>query len=110
MGEVAGNGNSQHKIEYSYTDASVSKVQNTVYYRLKQVDFDGAYEYSDIRVVRFDAVGNDMQLVAYPNPMNDELNVMLSTFRRKISASSHQPSRGIGTPKKSCVLKWFAYS
>ena len=78
IGEVAGNGNSQHQIEYSYTAASVSKVQNTVYYRLKQVDFDGAFEYSDIRVVRFDAVGNDMQLVAYPNPINDELNVMLS--------------------------------
>ena len=75
---MAGNGNSQHQIDYSYTDASVSKVQNTVYYRLKQVDFDGEYEYSDIRVVRFDAVGNDMQLVAYPNPMSDELNVMLS--------------------------------
>ncbi len=78
VGEVAGNGNSQHQIEYSYTDASVSKVENTVYYRLKQVDFDGAYEYSDIRVVRFDAVGNDMQLAAFPNPLNDELNVMLS--------------------------------
>ena len=78
IGEVAGNGNSQHQIEYSYTDASVSKLENTVYYRLKQVDFDGAFEYSDVRVVRFDAVGNDMQLVAYPNPMNDELNVMLS--------------------------------
>ena len=77
VGDVAGNGNSQHQIEYSYTDASVSKVQKTVYYRLKQVDFDGTYEYSDIRVVRFDAVGNDMQLVAYPNPMNDELNVMV---------------------------------
>ena len=77
IGEVAGNGNSQHQIEYSYTDASVSKVENTVYYRLKQVDFDGTFEYSDIRVVRFDAVGNDMQLVAYPNPMNDELNVMV---------------------------------
>ena len=78
IGKVSGNGNSQHQIEYSYTDASVSKLENTVYYRLKQVDFDGAYEYSDIRVVRFDAVGNDMPLVAYPNPMNDELNVMLS--------------------------------
>ena len=77
VGDVAGNGNSQHQIDYSYTDASVSKVQKTVYYRLKQVDFDGSTEYSDVRVVRFDAVGNDMQLVAYPNPMNDELNVMV---------------------------------
>ena len=77
IGEVAGNGNSQHQIEYSFTDAAISKVQNTVFYRLKQVDFDGAFAYSDIRVVRFDAVGNDMQLVAYPNPMNDQLNVMV---------------------------------
>ena len=78
IGEVAGNGNSQHRIDYSYTDASVSKLENTVFYRLKQVDFDGAFEYSDIRVVRFDDVGNKLQLVAYPNPMNDKLNVMLS--------------------------------
>ena len=77
IGDVAGNGNSQHQIDYSYTDASVSKVQKTVYYRLKQVDFDGSTEYSDIRVVRFDAVGNDMQFVAYPNPLNNELNVMV---------------------------------
>ena len=77
VGDVAGNGNSQHQIDYSYTDASVSKVEKTVYYRLKQVDFDGSTEYSDIRVVRFDAVGNDMQLFAYPNPLNNELNVMV---------------------------------
>ena len=77
VGDVAGNGNSQHQIDYSYTDASVSKVQKTVYYRLKQVDFDGAFEYSDIRVVRFDALGNDMQLAAFPNPLNNELNVMV---------------------------------
>ena len=77
VGDVAGNGNSQHQIDYTYTDASVSKVQKTVYYRLKQVDFDGAFEYSDIRVVRFDALGNDMQLAAFPNPLNNELNVMV---------------------------------
>ena len=51
---VSGNGNSQHQIDYSYTDASVSKLENTVFYRLKQVDFDGTSECSDIRVVRFD--------------------------------------------------------
>ena len=78
IGEVSGNGNSQHRIDYSYTDVPVSNLQNTVFYRLKQVDFDGTFEYSDIRVVRFDQIGNKMQLVAYPNPMNDELNVMLS--------------------------------
>ena len=78
IGEVAGNGNSQHRIDYSYTDASVSKLENTVFYQLKQVDFDGAFEYSDIRVVRFDDVRNDIQLSAYPNPMTNELSLIVS--------------------------------
>ena len=77
-GEVSGNGNSQHRIDYSYTDVSVSNLENTVFYRLKQVDFDGTSEYSDIRVVRFGAVGSGMDFSAYPNPLTDELSVMVS--------------------------------
>jgi len=77
-GEVSGNGNSQHRIDYSYTDVSVSNLENTVFYRLKQVDFDGTSEYSDIRVVRFGAVGSGIDFSAYPNPLTDELSVMVS--------------------------------
>jgi hypothetical protein len=78
VGQVSGNGNSQHQIEYSFLDKSISKTQNKVFYRLKQVDFDGAYEYSEIRVVRFDKAGNEMQLMANPNPFSDEVTIMLS--------------------------------
>ena len=78
VGEVAGNGNSQHLIEYSYSDEIISPLENTVFYRLKQVDFDGAYEYSDIRVVRFDEVGRGIDFSSYPNPITNELNVMVS--------------------------------
>jgi hypothetical protein len=42
------------------------------YYRLKQVDFDGSFEYSDIRSIVFGTAGN---LVIYPNPTNSTLNV-----------------------------------
>lgn len=59
-------------------DESISPMVNKVFYRLKQVDFDGTSEYSDIRVVRFDALDNDMQLVAYPNPFSDEVTIMVS--------------------------------
>ena len=76
--QVSGNGNSQHQIDYSYTDASVSKLENTVFYRLKQVDFDGTSECSDIRVVRFDRIGERKHLVAYPNPFLDEVTLMVS--------------------------------
>ena len=78
VGEVAGNGNSQHQIAYSYLDEDISLLENTVFYRLKQVDFDGTSEYSDIRVVRFDEMGNDIHLSAYPNPMTNELSLMVS--------------------------------
>jgi len=77
VGEVAGNGNSQHQITYRYLDEMISPTENNVFYRLKQVDFDGAFEYSDIRVVRFDALGNHHNLVAYPNPITDELTLMV---------------------------------
>ena len=78
VGEVAGNGNSQHQIEYSYLDEGISLMENTVFYRLKQVDFDGTSDYSDIRVVRFDEMGIGIHLSAYPNPTTDELIVMVS--------------------------------
>ena len=78
VGEVAGNGNSQHLIEYTFVDESISLIQNTVFYRLKQVDFDGTSEYSDIRVVHFDEMGNGIHLSAYPNPMTNELSLIVS--------------------------------
>jgi hypothetical protein len=44
------------------------------YYRLKQVDFNGASEYSDVRSVVFD---QNSVLSVYPNPVSDILNVVV---------------------------------
>lgn len=53
------------------------------YYRLKQVDFDGRFEYSDIRVV---TISEDGQLKTFPNPVANTLNVALSGFKvREVS-------------------------
>jgi hypothetical protein len=41
------------------------------YYRLKQTDFDGKYEYSQIESVDFKVQENQMSLKVYPNPMID---------------------------------------
>ena len=73
----------QYLIEYTFVDESISLIQNTVFYRLKQVDFDGAFEYSDIRVVRFDELGRDIHFSAYPNPTTNELSVMVSLSEGK---------------------------
>jgi hypothetical protein len=76
--QIDGNGNCQHQIEYNYIDEGIHSFENTAFYRLKQVDFDGTSEYSDIRVVRFDAVGSGIDFSAYPNPLTNELSVMVS--------------------------------
>lgn len=48
--EIKGAGNSNQQIEYNYTDKSIEA--DLAYYRIKQVDFDGAFEYSDVKSIR----------------------------------------------------------
>ncbi|MFN8309502.1 MAG: T9SS type A sorting domain-containing protein [Chitinophagales bacterium] len=45
IGFVNGNGNSSHRIDYTFDDGKVTS-DITYYYRLKQVDIDGHFEYS----------------------------------------------------------------
>ncbi len=64
------NGNSTTVQNYQFTHNKPPKGVN--YYRLKQVDFDGTYEYSDIRSIVFGGAGN---LAIYPNPTSSNINV-----------------------------------
>jgi len=74
IGQVQGNGNSQVIVNYSATDNLQGVVPSgTIYYRLKQVDFNGKYQYSDIRTVNL-AEGN-ISMEIYPIPVSDVLNI-----------------------------------
>jgi hypothetical protein len=76
IGQVQGAGDSDDRLDYSYTHDYPVKGLN--YYRLRQVDFDGAYEYSPVRSLRFsDAKGLD-SAVLYPSPVATALTVRLS--------------------------------
>ena len=44
IGFVSGAGTSTNRVTYNFTDNNLSS--NKYYYRLKQIDFDGIYEYS----------------------------------------------------------------
>ena len=78
VGNVTGNGTTNQFVEYSFTDKSIATRQNTAYYRLKQVDFDGEYEYSGMRVVRFDGNAEMLEIAAYPNPFNNEVTIRVN--------------------------------
>ncbi|MDF2457353.1 MAG: type sorting protein, partial [Cytophagaceae bacterium] len=70
IGHVAGAGNSQAVLHYTYTDYFL--VTGISYYRLKQVDFNGDFHYSKIIAVA-KSMGQHISLV--PNPFDDAITI-----------------------------------
>ncbi len=65
--KVNGAGNSLLPIDYLAFDENLEI--GITYYRLKQVDFDGAFTFSNIRHVQYSSDGNQ-NIIIYPNPSN----------------------------------------
>ena len=64
IGEVEGQGNSNRETTYRFTDKAPQLGNN--FYRLKQIDYSGEFEYSEIRQVNFK--GASPEVIVYPNP------------------------------------------
>ena len=102
VGRKEGFGTSYEAHTYRFQERV--SAQGTVYYRLKQVDFDGSFEYSDIKAVK----GNNTQKALalsitgiYPNPFIGQLRMQVSSADdqaitlqlRSISGNLHQQKR-----------------
>jgi hypothetical protein len=72
----AENGNSTSQLNYSYTDARPITGNN--YYRLKQVDKDGKFTYSNIVLLGRKVTDITLSSV-YPNPAERELNLVITS-------------------------------
>jgi len=76
LGFVEGHGTTTEVQNYTY---AVSDLDPGVYaFRLKQIDFDGAFEYSDEIEVTVAAPGTHLLSNAYPNPFNPQARFSLS--------------------------------
>lgn len=71
---VRGNGTTTQPQVYSYTDNSVS-ANTTYYYRLKQIDFDGQFEYSKTIEINISVLKDYSLEQNYPNPFNPSTNI-----------------------------------
>ena len=65
IGEVDGNGNSQEVLNYQFLDNNNNWPTEVAYYRLRQVDFDGAFEHTQIVAI---AKEGTFDARVYPNP------------------------------------------
>ena len=71
IGEVKGKGNTSSGFSYSFMDEKPAQGNN--YYRLKQTDYDGSFEYSHILTVNNKS--KEDRFVVAPNPVGDILNI-----------------------------------
>lgn len=79
---VDGNGTTTDVIDYQYVDKNVS--YGISYYRLRQVDFDGAFEYSNI--ISLESDENVQVLNVYPIPASTQLTLQYTSLNEdKIS-------------------------
>lgn len=73
LGKITAAGNSIEPKNYSYIDANAA--QQGSYYRIKQVDTDGSFSYSELRYVE---ASNSTHFTVFPNPTSDALQLRLS--------------------------------
>jgi hypothetical protein len=73
---VPGFGTTTEPKSYSYTDNSVNS--GTYYYRLKQIDFDGSFSYSEVLEVNFGLPTEFALEQNYPNPFNPTTTISYS--------------------------------
>ncbi len=75
-GEVKAAGNSLEELNYTFQHLEAYRLSGSdgnMYYRLKMVDIDGKYEYSEVRQVVFSEQAPSVEV--FPNPVADLLNI-----------------------------------
>ncbi len=75
IGFVEGHGNSNSPKDYSFTDNLNLDLNLNLKYRLKQIDIDGQFEYSDIVEVKVELPTNYKLSQNYPNPFNPSTTI-----------------------------------
>ena len=68
---IKGAENSNELRSYSFIDQQPNKAN---YYRLKQIDFDGAFSFSPIRFISFEE--NIKNISVFPNPTSSTINLV----------------------------------
>ena len=80
LAHIEGAGNSFEKLDYDYVESNLSIRSTVVYFRLKQTDFDGQFDYSTVVPVSADDVTLLNSFYLVPNPVDDKGVLKLLQF------------------------------
>ncbi|QQR85533.1 MAG: hypothetical protein IPJ76_13055 [Flavobacteriales bacterium] len=107
IGVVNGSGNSQETVQYSFVDSDLSST--TAYYRLKQVDNDGAANYTNLVSAGCDVVDGTELVNVWDN--GTEVNLMVSSTVEGVYdvtlMDAH--SKGMATLRNQQINKGITY-
>jgi hypothetical protein len=76
LGFISGSGTTTESRTYFFTDSKL--ISGEYYYRLKQLDFDGSFSYSDEIAVEVETPAEYALEQNYPNPFNPTTNITFS--------------------------------
>ena len=82
IGFVQGSGTSQSQRVYVFSDESVFRA-GLYSYRLKQIDFDGGFEYSEIIQVKLENPLKFSLMQNYPNPFNPSTTIEYTVNKKE---------------------------
>lgn len=84
IGKVIGGGNSNIERQYTFIDNEA--IEPIEYYRLKQVDYDGRFEYFHVISVN-ETINHKDGIIVYPNPGQSELNIHIACVEYILNVS-----------------------
>ncbi len=73
VGEIEAAGYSTKEVNYEFTDSRYI-TNNLIYYRIKQIDYNGEFSFSEIVSIKIDDTDNEV-INVYPNPVNNSLYI-----------------------------------
>jgi len=80
---IEGHGNSNSPKQYNFIDTDIG-LSGNYYYRLKQIDNDGTFEYSDVVSVEVGVPNKFYLSQNYPNPFNPETRIDFTLPEKKL--------------------------
>ena len=76
VGTVSASGTTSRRADYTFTDPRVTAAGTpSLLYRIRQVDVDGAFQFSKVQEINLDGPEETLTISVYPNPSSEKVTI-----------------------------------